>query len=95
MFTKKLPKGGNDFTMQGRSGFKRKLSNLTRYGQFSNLKNNRKEAIDIFSDLVPTIRRDGKIPLSARLRSSRKFAKLSGVTKDDLRDFKKILDYYK
>lgn len=95
MFTKKLPKGGNDFTMIGRSGFQRKLNDLTRYGQFSNLKNNRKEAIIIFENLVPTIRRDGKIPLSARLRSSRKFAKSPGVTKQDIRDFKKILDYYK
>ena len=38
MFSKKLPSGRSDFRMSGSSGFKRKLSNLTRYGQFNNLK---------------------------------------------------------
>lgn len=95
MLDKKLPKGGHDFTIKGRSGFKRKLNSLTRYGNFSNLKNNRKEAVSIFKKLVPTIRRNGKIPFSTRQRAARQFAKSSDVTKEDLRDFKKILDYYK
>ncbi len=91
----KLPKGGNDFRISGSSGFARKLADLTRHGQFSNLKNNRSQAIKIFEKLVPSIRRNGKLPLSTRQRSSREFAKLSGTTRQDERDFRKILDIYK
>lgn len=95
MFSKKLPIGSNDFRMSGSSGFVKKLANLTRHGQFSNLRNNRDQAIKIFQTLIPTIKRDGKIPFSTRQRAYRKFISLPGTTRDDERDFKKILDYYK
>lgn len=95
MFSKKLPSGRSDFRMSGSSGFKRKLSNLTRYGQFNNLKNNRSQAISIFNDLAPLIRKNGKLSLSVRQRAVRKFASLPNTTRQDERDFRKILDYYK
>ncbi len=91
----KLPKGGNSFRMSGSSGFARKLSDITRHGQFSNLSNNKELAIKIFNKLIPTIRRDGKIPYSTRVRSAREFAESSKTTKQDAADFKKILDNYK
>lgn len=95
MLSKKLPEGNNSFRMGGASGFTRKLANLTRHGKFSGLKNNRDQAIRIFKTLVPTIRKNGKIPLSTRRRAYLKFAGLPGTTKQDERDFKKILEHYK
>lgn len=94
-FKKKLPQGGNSFRISGQHGFGQKFSNLTRFGQFSNLKNNKAEAIRIFESLVPTIRRDGKIPFSTRRRAFLEFSESPDVTKEDKRDFQKILDFYK
>jgi len=92
---KKLPKGGNDFRVSGRHGFSQKLSSMTRFGRFSNLKDNKKDITRIFESLTPTLRRDGKIPLSTRRRAFLEFSRISGVSKQDQRDFKKILDSYK
>ncbi len=91
----KLPSGGNSFRMSGSSGFSRNFSNLTRNGQFSNLKNNSEAATKIFESLVPALRRNAKLPYSTRIRAVQKFAKSPKVTKDDIRDFKKIIDIYK
>jgi hypothetical protein len=95
MSLSKLPKGGNSFRMSGVGGFIRKFSSVVRYGKFSNLQNNKDLAIKIFKKLVPTIRKDGKIPYSTRVRAARKFAESSKTTKQDAEDFKKILDNYK
>jgi hypothetical protein len=89
-----LPKG-SDFRLSGPGGFNRALYRIVRRGSFSSLKNNRSEIQKIFKSLKPTIKRNGKIPYSTRIRASRKFSSLPGVSKPDVRDFKKILDYYK
>ena len=96
MFSKKLPStSGGKFKMSGPGGLEHKLSNLTRYGQFSNLKNNRSQAISIFKDLAPLLRKNGKLSLSVRQRAARRFAALPNTTRQDERDFRKILDHYK
>ena len=91
----KLPPGGNDFRMQGISGFNRAFSNLIRYGKFSGLQDNKEEIERIFESLVPTIRRDGKIPYSTRRQALLRFMSLSGTTKQDERNFRELLDFYK
>ncbi|MFA5643914.1 MAG: hypothetical protein WC928_00085 [Patescibacteria group bacterium] len=95
MLNKRLPKGDNDFRLQGISGFNRAFSNLIRYGKFSSLKDNKKQIEDIFRSLQSTIRRNGKIPYSTRYRMFLKFVKIPGVTRIDERNFKEILDFYK
>lgn len=91
----KLPAGGNDFRMQGVSGFNRAFSNLIRYGKFSNLQDNKEQIEGIFSSLVPTIRRDGKIPYSTRRQALLRFMRMPGTTKEDERNFRELLDFYK
>lgn len=91
----KLPPGGNDFRMQGASGFSRAFSNLIRYGKFSGLQDNKAEIERIFESLIPTIRRDGKIPYSTRRQALLRFMSLSGTTKEDERNFRELLDFYK
>ncbi len=90
-----LPKGGNSFRMCGSSGFRRALSNLTRRGSYSNLKNNEEAIIRIFSGLRNSIRRNGKLSLMERSRAARAFSSSSNTTRQDIRDFRKILDAYK
>ena len=90
-----LPEGGSSFRMGGRSGFGVKFSKLTRTSQFSSLRNNRSDAEKIFKSLVPTIKRNGKIPLSTRQRAHRKFAAIPGTTKQDERSSRRVLDVYK
>ncbi|PKM91274.1 hypothetical protein CVU82_01595 [Candidatus Falkowbacteria bacterium HGW-Falkowbacteria-1] len=95
MLSKKLPTGGSSFKISGTGGFERKFFNLVNYGQFSSLKNNREIAIKIFKGLVPTIKRDGKIPLSTRIRAVSEFDKYPNTTRQDVLNFKKILEFYK
>ncbi len=89
-----LPKG-SDFRLSGSRGFNRALYRIVRRGSFSSLKDNQSEIQKIFKSLKPTIRRNGKIPSSTRIRASRQFSSLPGVSRLDVRNFKKILDYYK
>lgn len=88
----KLTSGGSGFKM---SVLKKDFSRLIRYGDFNNLKNNKNQALNIFEELSPIIRREGKLSFSTRRRAVTKFASLPGTTRDDERDFKKILDNYK
>ncbi len=95
MSINKLPKGGNDFRMSGVSGFEKAFSNLIRFGKFSSLKDNREEVKRIFNSLIPTIRRNGKIPYSTRRQVLLKFMSMSGTSKQDERSLKELLDLYK
>jgi hypothetical protein len=95
MPSSKLPKGGNDFRMSGVSGFSRSFSDLIRHGKFSNLKDNKAEVEKIFNSLIPTIRRNGKIPYTTRRQALLKFMKISGTTKQDERNLRELLDVYK
>lgn len=95
MLSKKLPPAGHKFKMSGTGSFSRKFSSMIRYGEFSNLKNNKDLALKIFKRLSGTIRRYGRIPLSSRTSALREFSKDPKTTKEDVRDFKKILDHYK
>lgn len=95
MLSKKLPAGGSSFKIYGTGGFRRKFSSLVSYGRFSSLKNNKQLAVKIFKGLVPTIKRDGKIPFSTRSRAIRRFDKHPDTTRQDTENFKKILEFYK
>ncbi len=95
MLSKKLPTTGHSFKMSGSGGFSRKFSSMVRYGQFSGLKNNKELAIKIFEKLSKTIKDNGKIPLSTRVSALREFDKDPKTTKQDTRNFKKILENYK
>lgn len=95
MLSNKLPKGGNDFRMEGISGFKTKFRSLIRYGKFATLQDNKDEIENIFSSLVETIRRDGKIPYSTRREAIFRFMRISGTTKQDEKSLKELLDFYK
>ena len=90
-----LPKAGADFRMDGVSGFRMKFDSLIRYGEFNNLQNNRELILDIFSDLQEGIRRYGKIQPMARRRAYLRFCSAPDTTRDDERNFRKILDNYK
>lgn len=95
MLSKKLPQGGHSFKMSGSSGFARKFSSMVNFGEFSSLKNNKELAIRIFKKLSETIRDDGKIPFSSRVRAVREFAQSPDTSEQDADNFKKILDNYK
>lgn len=95
MLEKKLPPGGSSFRMSGSSGFIRKLYSLTNSGSFSSLKDNRDEVVSIFQGLVSTIRKDGKIPSGTRSRAVSQFSRIKGVSRLDISNFRKIIDYYK
>jgi hypothetical protein len=95
MLEKKLPTGGSSFRMSGSSGFVRKFHSLTNTRSYSSLKDNREAVISIFETLVSTIRRDGKIPHDTRRRAISQFSRTKGVSRIDISNFKKIIEFYK
>lgn len=94
MLEKTLPQGGASFKMSGSSGFTRKFYSLTNNRQYSSLKDNREEIVNIFKGLTRTIRKDGKIPSSTRRRAISEFSRIKGVTRLDISNFRKIVDFY-
>jgi hypothetical protein len=89
-----LPKG-SDFRLSGSRGFNRILNRIAKNSSFPGLKGHESEIQKIFKSLKPTIKRNGKIPSSTRIKASRQFSSLPGTSRLAVKSFKKILNYYK
>jgi hypothetical protein len=91
-----LPQPGDNFSSKvGPSSFAYKLKNIIRYGKYKNLQDNYDRIVEVVDDYEKYIKKGG-ISYSTYWKMWSKIKKdCVGMTKDDEREIKKILQYLK